>query len=98
MKRKNQGKRTTTSVASSAASMQSPDADYGGGGPTNSPKHGRSRAKSDMLSKVALLFVLLPHMAQTKYARGKEFFSTFSLLFFHRDEMYMSKLLQQREK
>ena len=97
MKRKNQGKRTTTSVASAAASMQSPDADYGGGGPTSSPKHGRSRAKSDMLSKVALLFVLLPHMAQTKYARGKEFFSTFSLLFFHRDEMYMSKLLQQRE-
>ena len=68
-------------MASSAASMQSPDADYGGGGPTSSPKHGRSRAKSDMLSKVALLFVLLPHMAQTKYARGKEFFSTFSLVF-----------------
>ena len=95
MKRRNQGKRTTSS-ASAVASMQSRDADYGGG-PTPTTHGRRCRAvKSDMLTKVALLFVLLPHMAQTKYARGKKSQKKF-FLFFHRDEMYMSKLLQQRE-
>ena len=62
-----------------------------------------SRTRSDhMLTKVALLLVLLPHMAQTKYARGKkkaaEFFVSFTscrYLFFHRDEMYVSKLLHK---
>ena len=33
--------------------------------------HRRTR-NSDILSKVALLLVLLPHMAQTQYVRGKQ--------------------------
>ena len=79
MKRRNQGKRTTSSAV--AISMQSRDADYRGGGPTPSTHGRRCRAvKSDMLTKVALLFVLLPHMAQTKYARGKKSQSKFLLV------------------
>ena len=41
--------------------------------------HRRPR-NSDILSKVALLLVLLPHMAQTQYARGKPDL-TFFLIF-----------------
>ena len=43
--------------------------------------HRRPR-NSDILSKVALLLVLLPHMAQTQYARGKPSFFSFFLPFF----------------
>ena len=40
--------------------------------------HRRPR-NSDILSKVALLLVLLPHMAQTQYARGKPDLTIFSI-------------------
>ena len=41
--------------------------------------HRRPR-NSDILSKVALLLVLLPHMAQTQYARGKPDLTFFLIL------------------
>ena len=64
-----------------------------------------SRTRSDhMLTKVALLLVLLPHMAQTKYARGKkkaaEFFCFFyflSLLVFPPWRDVCVKTFAQRE-
>ena len=96
MKRRNQGKRTTSSAV--AISMQSRDADYRGGGPTPSTHGRRCRAvKSDMLTKVALLFVLLPHMAQTKYARGKKSQSKFLLVFPPWRDVHVKTFATKRE-